>query len=265
MVGAEDGKRVGNPELVRQNLGNADPITITDDGSIYYREQNSAAGTELWMMEGFLAKKPLQNKRLLVGIPLEFVLNGDSAILDRKFNFSATLPARWTIQGAGRDVSGIANVIRFIASDVPESISQFKNYSGQLNYWSGTPGALSTDSPESWTNALGPKPITSTELDAWLRNYARLWDKQRNNNQIFTFGYSDYKHRPESIVLRTIGGHRAVTWTADFTRNNPGWTEFITVIYGEKVMARFTAWVPAAKIDALRPGYESLAESIRLP
>ena len=75
----------------------------------------------------------------------------------------------------------------------------------------------------------------------------------------------DYKIRPASFVSRTIGGHKAWSWSVDYTDNNQSMTYYWTVIESGKSGARFQLEVPAAQFDAVRAEFDALIETARLP
>jgi hypothetical protein len=193
-------------------------------------------------------------------IPLDQIPGQDRSILDRKFGLAATLPADWSLHGSLTD--GLASLIRINVPGSTDILPQRIGSSVQLNYWAGVPGEIPAESPESWANAMGPRPATPAEVEAWLRRYPQFFS---DSGFALNYGWTAEKLVPANIVVRTLGGNRTVTWTADFTSENQPWTLLYTVILGESATARVTAWAPTAKIDGFRPGCDALITSVRLP
>jgi len=251
----KEGRPLGEPELVWSFRSRAEPVGITRDGSVYFTPDHES----LWVMEGFLSKRTSPARTgMLVEIPEDEIVGPNHSILIREFGLSATPPAGWTIKGAGRSAGG-DSLIQFIVPDAPNAIPV-------INYHASTPGKFPADSQFlSWTNLLGPKPITPAEVDSWLRNYAQRMGAEDRMKQ--GKAYASYENRSASIVLRNIGGNRAVSWMADFTRasGDKEWTECLTLIYSEKVVARFRIQATKETIEAIRPAFESLVASVRLP
>lgn len=69
----------------------------------------------------------------------------------------------------------------------------------------------------------------------------------------------------EGQVSRVINGHRALTVTGSYTRSGKPRSETFTLIYSDNVIAHFDIQAPAEKFEAIRPSFERLVESVRLP
>ncbi len=218
---------------------------------------------DVWVMEGMIPKQlaPKEGPRPKViaqsslerktVIPVEELSGPNQSILDRKFGFSATLPAGWSIKSANRtDTWG--NHIEFTAPDVPDDARAF------VNYRETKPEELATFHGEAWTSGGSAKPTTPADLDAWMRAVADGLERERDA------AFQNYKNRPGSFIARTIGGYNAWSWLADYTDSGENWTYYWTLIETGEGGARFQLGLPTARFDAVRPAFDALIESVRL-
>ncbi len=108
---------------------------------------------------------------------------------------------------------------------------------------------------------MGPKPTTAAEIDSWLRK----WQQAHTHNHLNSSNpyYEGYRTRPESIISRSINGHRALSWTAEFKRNGGDWTELETMVFGETAYAVVWLQVPTASRDTVGREFEQLVASVR--
>jgi hypothetical protein len=207
----------------------------------------------MWVMEGFLTRMTTSAKggSLRTEIPPDEIFGPNQSILDRKLGLSVTFPSGWTIRSATRAEDLMGNGVEFAAPETPAALLR-------LNYRADRPGEFPASS--GWMSA---KPTNPADVDSWLRNHAQLVGEQRITNRVWA--PMKYKNRPASIVLRTIGGHRAVSWSGDFTKKDQSWTENFTIILGEKVRAQFWLQTPTASLTTVLPSFEEMVETTRLP
>ena len=197
-------------------------------------------------------------------IPLEEMSGTNNTILDREIGLSFRLPTGWKINATVRHPSNPnsgANIIDLTPSgSLPSPAggliffkSPIVSYAlARLNY------DVETLSASLANSGIGPRPTAPAELDSWLLKHPQKTALQNIEN------YPDYKTRPESIVLRTISGQRAVSWLADFTHKGQSFTEYRARISGQEVRAMVWMQAPVARFEALRPAFETLVESVRL-
>jgi hypothetical protein len=258
----ENGRPSGEPNVLRSNYPStgqdSQPLCITRDGSIYYFiRKDRSEPSELWVMEGFVAGKPSATKteswRIVRDIPTnEMILRTDNSMLDRKFGLTATIPAGWTIRSASRRNGETGSIVTFGIPNVPRALPR-------AAYQFTTPWVVPGDGFP--LKEMGPKPTTPAEIDAWLLTWQRAHSQGHLNSP--APNYADYKTRPESIVPGSINGHRALRWTADFTRNGVSWIELETMIFSNTAYAVIWLQVPAANRDTAGPAFEQLVASVR--
>jgi hypothetical protein len=262
-VEIRNGKPVVEPEVLRSNFPNTgtstQPLCITSEGAIYYFvRKDRSEPSELWVMEGFLAAQPkvapTESWKIQTDIPTsELILGSDNSMLDRKFGFGATLPNGWTVSSAVRQGDG-GNVVQFTSSEIRKANAGLT----RIIYWPTSPW----ENPGSANNfaAAGPKPNTAAEIDTWLRN--RLRERLDANLKEAKVGEG---RNDRAFVSRVINGRHAVTVSSTVTQAGKPWIYLTTLVYGDKVIATCQLRVAAEKIDGVRPSFEKLTESIRLP
>ena len=108
---------------------------------------------------------------------------------------------------------------------------------------------------------MGPKPTTPAEVDSWLLKLQRAMTQGQLDSP--NPNYAGYKTSPESIAPRSINGHRALSFAANFTRNGTGWTELGTWFFSETAFGLVLLRVPTAKLDAVGPAFEQMVVSVR--
>jgi hypothetical protein len=255
-IRVKDGKPVGSSDLVYTFHDSASPLGIARDGTIYFKTWNSITrNANLWVMDGFLGNKVAENhdQSRLTEVTKSEIFGPGHTILDRKFELSATYPEGWTIRGAGRDFVTENNVIQVTPPEDSSSIVI-------LNYTKLTAGEFPEGNVMSWANTLGPKPVTPAQVDEWLQKYA-----ERMAERKFNANFKDYKVRADSIILRTIAGHKAVSAVAEFTNGSEPWTEYVHCVYGDKLIMMLRLRAQTVKINSLRPPFDKMIETLRMP
>jgi hypothetical protein len=94
-----------------------------------------------------------------------------------------------------------------------------------------------------------------------LRDEARRKVEQRVKQE----GIADYKNQPESFVFWEVGGHAALSWSADYTLSGQKWTEYLTAALSENCLALFFLKAPADQVALVRPKYEQMIKTLRMP
>ena len=144
--------------------------------------------------------------------------------------------------------------MQFSSSEIREA-----NAHPRIIYWPTTPwenpGSVANDFAKA-----GPKPTTPAEIDAWLRKrlQGRIEGTAKETN-------GDNMTKVQGYVSSVINEHHALTVTGSYTRSGKSWGQIITLVYSAKVIATCQLRVPADKLDAIRPSFERLADTIRLP
>ncbi|MDO8539296.1 MAG: hypothetical protein Q7S40_02565 [Opitutaceae bacterium] len=259
-VNLEDGKPTAPSEKIWSNLGAGRQPSVERDGNLYYhtRQNNKPDSYELWVMEGFHAAKPAATKteswRIQTDIPAdEMIIGADNSVLDRKFGFGATLPSGWSVSSAVRQGNG-GTVVQFQSTAIREARAR-----SRIIYWPTTPWA-NPGSPANDFAASGAKPTTPEEIDAWLRNRLQM------ALEVYSKGtLRDHMTTHDSYTSRVINEHHAAIVTGRFTQNGKPWREVNTLVYSDKLIATCQFSAPEEKFDQIRPSYDRLAESIRLP
>ena len=146
------------------------------------------------------------------------------------------------------------NGIRFTAPEAPDTSMLTVAYRATTPWVSGP----SSSGPSA--NLFGARQPSVGEVDAWLREFAQRWVQMRIEAR-----YSDYQNDLTSFVPRNIGGHKALSWSVNFTKKEEKWSEFLTLIYSEKAFALFGSSVPTANVEKVRPNVERMVETVRLP
>ncbi len=212
-------------------------VTDRAGHSIHIEDPDLVVNAIRWVID---STRPRRNSPV---IPLDEIAGPNNSIADRKLGLSATLPAGWTIVSATRLMPDFNNPVW------PDGFTGIQLLSPEaqprIMYQSITDG----------------KAIAATEVDAWLRNRA----SQIAANKSVGRGVTEYKNRPAGFVSRTVGGRPAMSWAADYKRDGKDWIEDVTLIYGEHIHAMIVVQALATEIEAIRPKFESLVESVRLP
>lgn len=242
-----EGKPVGEPELVWGNLGHVMPLGITRDGNIYYYIRPAKNGPNptdfatLWVMEGFLARAivPPPPARRSTSIPVAEVIGPKGVFLDPKSGFTAAPPSGLHLDAAFRRPSDPYQIIggsfRFEGD---------KDSEVRVAFHYREPGPV-------------PNPKDPAALRAAVESEFGGVQTQ--------FGAADYSIRPGTLAVRTVDGRPALSWVADFTRNGQKGVHVMTGIYYDHGLGFVWLTCAAAKADNLRPIYDDLLKTVRLP
>lgn len=101
--------------------------------------------------------------------------------------------------------------------------------------------------------------MSAQAIQQWLEENIQSKSAQRVQS-----GLTDYKVRPK-IVSSNIRGRPAISWSADFTKDNVAWTESLTRIYSPKSTALFFLIAPSKEVDSLIDDFTRLIEDTVLP
>jgi hypothetical protein len=173
-------------------------------------------------------------------IPIDEISGPDNSIADSKYGVTTRYPTGWIIRGAARwgDHENPATTIYFGATESAQA----------------SPNLYYRKFPAPLLNPTGG-------AESWLRDEARKKVDQRVKQE----GIVDYLNRPESFVFREVGGHGALSWSAEFTRSGEKWSEYLTAILSENGLALFFLQAPADQIGLVRPRYEQMIEAFKMP
>lgn len=249
MIGIQDGRAAGEPELVMSNLGDAYTVGITRSGNIYYQARPTTKSVleprTLWVMEGFLTRKVAPIPPPPSPVQVSEILGPNNAILDAKTGLAATLPASWQLARAQRPVDGPTTLV--INFELPENTE-------------GRSSLLVWKDPKSIPSAVElAAPRSAAEVDVWLRKLAESRNDKRKAEERAP------NYRATKFTPRTIGKNRALSWTGEFDRGDRKIVEQATLIYSEASPCFVQMSSLAASAAELRVAYEILVESVRLP
>lgn len=163
------------------------------------------------------------------------LLGPDNTLRDAANGVSARIPPGWTVADAA--VAGErATSIAIVSPTHPDT---------SLGFYYRIHSA--------------PPPAPVNGVEAFMREQAQTKEKDRQANS------PDYKNRPDSFVFRELNGQPALSWTADFTRGDRKWSEYLTRILGKNSVALLFLNTSAEGIDALRPAVDGMAATVQLP
>jgi hypothetical protein len=74
-----------------------------------------------------------------------------------------------------------------------------------------------------------------------------------------------YKIREGSVEHTMIGGLRALRAVGEFERNGMKITELLTWVFTVHTRTEFTARVPSGNVEALKPVFDQIIQSARIP
>lgn len=255
VVPVSNGKKKGEPEIVMGNLGALHRGLLTRDGSIYYSEDKYNAarkvvGIDLWVLDGFLTKTIAGRAswQIRTDIPREELMSGDGVITDRKSGLGFTVPSGWRFGMATRWGDGRSFVsVQSGHNDPPAAIF--------VNFRPTTP--WQTD--ESISPFFGSKQPVPNEVESWLRDFVHRSSRVRTSRD------ATYKLNPASLVSGQIKGRSSLTYEASYTSEGQAKIEITTSFYSDAVVGLFRVIVSAEVIDAVRPAYQQLIATVRLP
>jgi hypothetical protein len=258
----KDGKAIGTPKLLYTDITGvlstrrSIPLGVTRDGRIFYevgREKPQPA--ELWVMEGFLLKNEASRHEggdTQTDISLAEIAGPNNSIADQKTGFSAILPNGWKFKGATRHGNG-GTSIGIVPSQASDALVAF-------NYRPTNPWVEGPVRSGASAKVFGPRPPLPDEVDEWMRGYVQRHGQTRIDGRA-----RDFQNDPKSLVSRTIGGHKALSWSGSYSKDEVKWVELYTLIYGESSFGLFRIHARAESIDALRAPFQELVDTIRFP
>jgi tetratricopeptide (TPR) repeat protein len=254
-VPVSNGKKKGEPEIVMGDLGALHDGLLTRDGSIYYSEDKYNAarkvvGIDLWVLDGFLTKTIAGRAswQMRTDIPREELMSADGVITDRKSGLGFTVPSGWRFGMATRSGDGRSFVsVQSGYNDPPAAIF--------VNFRPTTPWQTAESSSPLW-DSKQPAP---NEADSWLRDFVHRSSQARTSSD------ATYKLNPASLVTGQIKGGSSLTYEAGYTSEGVAKIELTSRFYSHALVGQFRMIVPAEIIDAVRPAYQQLIATVRLP
>jgi hypothetical protein len=148
---------------------------------------------------------------------------------DEKFGVSFTMPPVWSVQPSGN--LGKPEESLFLMD--PQA-------RGLASVWEGL------------------YPIAASEIEASLRKNAEEKVPGRQQSMV------DYRVRPDSWQIRTVGGRPAISFVADYKEKDKPMVEYLTWVRSEKVSTQFMVRATASEFEAFRRRAEPILESLRL-
>jgi hypothetical protein len=168
-------------------------------------------------------------------IPLGEIVGEDRSIRDPLYGVSARFPTGWSVRGVTR--WGDRETTIYFA---PPGLSN----------------AFPTLYYRMYSNPL-PLP---TDAEESLRDEARRKEEQR-----ITGGLADYANVVNSFAAKTISGHPALSYTARFTGGGKTQVEYFVRVLSTSGIALFFLRAPVEEFESLRPAFDAMIESLRLP
>ncbi|MCX6950656.1 MAG: hypothetical protein NTV51_00470 [Verrucomicrobia bacterium] len=163
------------------------------------------------------------------------VAKADGRVQDAEYGVAFVCPPGWSSSGAHR-WGDMESTIVVESKALPDA--QFGIYS-QVYY-------------EPFAPAEG--------FPAWLRAEADRKARLRATSD----GFLDYANRADSFVAREIGGHPALSWSADYSAAGRKYRELLALVISESNRVLYFAKVPADQVAKLQPDFDALLASTRL-
>jgi hypothetical protein len=168
-------------------------------------------------------------------IPLGEIIGDDRSIRDPLYGLTARYPNGWTVRGVTR------------WGDRETTIYMGPN---------AAPNAFST---LYYRVYAAPLPLPAA-AEGYLRDEA----KKRAERRV-TGGLADFENIAGSFVFKQIGGHPALGYVSSYNAGGKMLGEYLVRVQSEKGIAQFLLRAPIEEIDALRPDFDAMIESVRLP
>jgi hypothetical protein len=167
-------------------------------------------------------------------IPLGEIIGDDRSIRDPLYGLSARYPAGWNVRGVTR--WGDRETTIYFGAPSPSSFPTlyYRIYSG--------PAAM------------------PTAAEAYLREEA-----ERKAEQRVSGGLADYANVVNSFSFKTLGGFPALSYAARFTGGGRTQCEYFVRVLSPNGVAVFFLRAPVEEFEALRPAFDTMVESVRLP
>jgi hypothetical protein len=168
-------------------------------------------------------------------IPLGEIIGDDRSIRDPLYRLTARYPTGWTVRGVTR--WGDRETTIFLGA--PSLANSFPTL-----YYRIYPG---------------PMPLPA-DAEAYLRDAALKKEEQRISG-----GLADYANVVNSYEFKTVNGHPALSYTARFTGGGTTQVEYFVRVVSPNGVAQFFMRSPLDEFEGLRPAFDSMVETIRLP
>ena len=168
-------------------------------------------------------------------IPLGEIVGDDRSIRDPMYGLSARYPVGWSVRGITR--WGDRETTIYLAA--PSSGTAFPTLYYRI--YSG-----------------------SSSLPADAENYLREQARQKEEQRI-SGGLADYANVVNSFEFKTVNGHPAMGNTARFTGGGTTQVEYFVRVLSPNGMALFFLRAPLSEFDGLKPGFDTMIETVRLP
>ena len=163
------------------------------------------------------------------------IVGDDRSIRDPMYGLSARYPTGWIVRGVTR--WGDRETTIFFGA--PSSSAAF---------------------PTLYYRVYASPTSVHADAEAFLREEARKKEEQRING-----GLADYANVVNSYGFKTVGGHPALSYSARFTGGGTTQVEYFVRVLSPNGVALFFLRAPLDEFEGLRPGFDAMVESVRLP
>jgi hypothetical protein len=167
-------------------------------------------------------------------IVLGEIVGDDRSIRDPMYGLSARYPAGWIVRGVTRWGDRETTIFFGAPSSVAFPTLYYRVYAGPTS--------------------------VGTDAEAFLREEARKKEEQRING-----GLADYANVVNSFGFKTVGGNPALSYSARFTGGGTTQVEYFVRVLSPNGVALFFLRAPLDEFEGLRPGFDAMVESVRLP
>lgn len=158
----------------------------------------------------------------------------EGMLTDRKFAVSLTLPDGWLINNAQRAPNQRTMVpLQLPGKTLAEANLYYRIYE---------------------TPTAGP-----ADAEAFLRGEAEKKEKDRARR------WAEYRNRPDSFLFHQVNGRPALSWIADYKTFSEEWSECFTRVLGENSVGMLFVNAQTKELEALRPVFNKMAGTLRLP
>jgi hypothetical protein len=251
-VSAKEGKAAGAPEFIGDkpqflNGSNVTPLSCARDGSVFFHVSDDKNGSFPYVLDQIPSKKAtaaLPEPPAATEIPLDELIGQNNAILDRTLGLAAIVPAGLSVRSAVSRGDG-SRMISLKSSASGTSIT--------IIYRATQPWKGGGD------EVLGAEPPAPGDVDPWLRGFADRMAQVKSRRR------TGYTNDVASFRPQVIGGHKALSWTGQYTRDEQKWLERITLIYGGAAWAIFLTHGEATEVDVVGPVVDRMIATARLP
>lgn len=183
-------------------------------------------------------------------LKLETIVGPGRSVRDPTTGLALVLPGAWepldafTTTERRRDLAAWKFSFAFVVSAPTAS-------HGRINYFTAD------DQPTA----------ASGGVDRWLREWPEFRLAKGREMTITPPSLASTNHviRADSLVFHDVKGHRAVSWIDDHVRVGEKWSTLGTLIHGAEGNTLIRLWVPIANVDNVKPDYDRLLASLRLP